>query len=120
MVIWYKNSFLASLVSILGSVMALSSIAMIMEGGENAGAGIAMMVAGVAMIIWGKKISKNKAFKKWWKQIEDNNLEDAVKTDLNTAITIYKKNPTKRTIQEIAKLNPQFATYITQNVAKKK
>ena len=119
MIIWYKNSFLASLVSIFGSVMALGGLVTIVEG-EEFGGGIALIVVGVAMVLWGKKISKNKAFKKWWKQIEDNNLEDAVKTDLNTAITIYKKNPTKRTIQEIAKLNPQFATYITQNVAKKK
>lgn len=117
MVIWYRNSFLASLVSILGGVMFFGGIATIVE---DVAGGIAIMAVGVVMMIWGKVISNNKAFKKWWKQIKDNNLENTIKSDLNTAIAIYQKNPQKRTIKKIAELNPQYATYITENVAKKK
>ena len=117
MVIWYKNSFLASLVSILGGIIFFSGLACITE---DVAAAIGLAAVGVAMMIWGRSISKDKAFKKWWKQIEDNHLESAIAQDLNTAITIYQKNPDKRTIKKIEELNPQFATYITENIAKKK
>lgn len=117
MIIWYKNSFLASLVSIIGCITAVGGIATFSE--DVAGA-IALIAVGVALAIWGRSISKNKSFKKWWKQIEDNNLETAIARDLNTAIAIYQKNPDKRTIKKIGELNPQFATYIEEKVAKKK
>ena len=117
MVIWYKNSFLASVVSIIGGIMFFGGIATF---ASNVAGAIAMMAVGVVLMIWGKRISDNKAFKKWWKQVEDNNLESAIAQNLNTAITIYQKNPQKRTIKKIEELNPQFATYITENIAKKK
>ena len=117
MVIWYKNSFLASVVSILGGIIFFGGLATITE---NVAGAIALVAVGVALMIWGRSISKNKSFKKWWKQVEDNNLEPAIARDLNTAITIYQKNPEKRTLKKIEELNPQFATYIRENIAKKK
>ncbi len=112
MIIWYRNSFLASVVAILGSALALIGIVMISEG-EVAGA-IAMIAIGVALVLWGKKISRDKAFKTWWKQITDHNLEPAIAQDISIAITIYNKNPEKRTLDKIARLNPAAAAQIRQ------
>ena len=118
MFFWYKNSFLASIVSIFGCALAMGGIAMFNNG--EASTAVIMIILGVALAILGKIISSNKAFKKWWKQVKDNNLESVVATDLNMAITVYKKNPQNRTIKKIATLNPSFAQQIEQSIAKKK
>ena len=117
MILWYKNSFLASIVSILGCILIIGAIA---NFGDDPAMAVCYILIGVALAIWGKLISDNKSFKKWWKQIEDNNLEAAVAKDLNIAIAIYRKNPHRRTIKKISTLNPTFAEYIRQNIASQK
>ena len=117
MIFWYKNSFLASVVSIFGCGLAMVGLA---SFGDSILMALVFLAIGFALMVWGRIISDNKAFKKWWKQIKDNNLEPVIAKDLNTAIAIYRKNPDGRTISEIAKLNPSFAAYIQQNIAAKK
>ena len=117
MILYYKNSFLASVVSILGCVFIITGVVGIVEG--EAG-GIVAMIPGVALAIWGRIISDNKAFKKWWKQVEDKNLEPVIARDLETAIAVYNKNPQNRTIKKIETLNPAFAEHIRKSIAKKK
>ncbi len=117
MIFWYKNSFLASVVSILGCAMVMAGIASFEDDTTLA---VILILIGLVFAVWGKLISNNKAFKKWWKQVKDNNLESAVAKDLNTAISVYQKNPQRRTIKKIATLNPAFAEYIQQNIANKK
>ena len=117
MVFWYKNSFLASLVSIVGCLMVMGGIATF---GDEAVTAVILILIGIALAIWGKVISANKAFRKWWRQVEDKNLEDVISKDLNTAITVYQKNPQRRTIKKIATLNASYAEYIQQNIANKK
>lgn len=110
MVLWYKNSFLASVVSILGCILVITGIGIAGEGDVTATA--LLILCGIPLIIWGKVISNNKAFKKWWKQVTDANLEPQIAQDVNTAIAIYNKNPQKRTLQKIAALNPAAAAQI--------
>lgn len=117
MFLWYRNSFLASVVSIFGCGLIMVAIMGLVEG---APAALVCAIPGVALAVWGKKISGDKSFKKWWKQIQDNNLEPVIARDLNTAIAIYQKNPQPRTINKIATLNPSFAQHIQQNIAAKK
>jgi len=117
MIFWYKNSFLASFVSILGCAMVMGGIA---SFGDDIAAAVVLILIGVAFAIWGRVISDNKAFKKWWKQVEDNNLEEVIAKDLNAAIAVYQKNPQRRTIKKIAALNPAFAEHIQQSIANKK
>lgn len=117
MIFWYKNSFLASLVSILGCVMVMGGIATF---GEDAGAAIIFIIIGIAMAIWGKSISEDKAFKKWWKQVEDNNLEPQISQNIQLAVDIYNKNPQKRTLDKIEQLNPAAAAHIRNSIANKK
>lgn len=123
MIIGYKNSVLATLVSIIGCASVFGGIAIVIEDGwsdsETLSFAILMIVSGLTLAFLGKYISNNKAFKKWWKQIEENNLEADIAQNLNTAITIYQKNPQRRTIKKIATLNPAFAEYIKKNTSKK-
>lgn len=117
MIFWYNNSFLASVVSILGCCLAMVGLS---SFGDSILMALILFAAGFALMVWGRIISDDKAFKKWWKQIKDNHLEPVIARDLNTAIAIYQKNPDGRTISEIAKLNPSFAAYIQKNIVSKK
>lgn len=113
----YTNSLLASIISLFGCGMIMVGIASFADDILMA---IFFLVVGFALAVWARQISDNKSFKKWWKQVKDNNLEPVIAKDLNTAIAIYNKNPNFRTIQKIAELNPGFGAYIQQNIANKK
>ena len=119
MIFYHKNSFLASLVSIFGSLFIIAGIAAFAEGEILPGIGsILLSLPFLGLAQW---IADNKAFKKWWKQITDNHLEPHIAASVDYAIAIYKKNPQKRTIEAIRKLNPYAADEIERNhVAKKK
>lgn len=117
MVFWYKNSFLASVVSILGSVIALAGIA---SAADDPAITVVCVIAGIAMIVCGKFISNDKAFKKWWKQVKDANLEPQIAQNVQTAIAVYNKNPQKKTLKKIAELNPAAAEQIERSLAAKK
>lgn len=95
----------------------MAGIATFSEG--DISLGVALILLGIPFAVWGKIISGNKAFKKWWKQVTDNNLEPAIANDLNVAISVYQKNPQNRTIKKIESLNASYAEYIRQNVANK-
>ena len=117
MILFYKNSFLASVVSILGCICVMVGVLEFdMLHTEEL---ITVFAIGAALLIWGKKISADKSFKKWWKQVEDANLINAIRTDSNVAITIYQKNPCKATLKKIQELNPAAAELIAQSKAKK-
>ena len=117
MILWYKNSLLASIVSILGCALTMAGIAGVFDGETEL---LVAVIPGIAMAVWGKIISNNKAFNKWWEQIKEKNLEPVIAQDLNTAIAIYNKNPQKRTLKKIETLNPVFADHISQQLATKK
>lgn len=101
-----------------GSLLALIGITSINDG--DTGIGVLMIVGGIALIIAGKLISNEKAFKTWWKQVTDANLEPQIAQNVSTAIAIYNKNPQKRTLKKIAELNPAATVQITQMLADKK
>jgi len=117
MVLWYKNSFLASLVSILGCICLMGGIMGAAEGEE----GMAFLIlVGIPLIVWGKIISNNKAFKKWWKQIEEKNLEPQLPQSVELCKIIYSKNPCKRTLKKLAQYNPTAVQVIEEEEAAKK
>lgn len=118
MIRWYKNSFLASVVSIIGCIAILAGIYGIAE--ETVAEGVVAIVVGLALAILGKHISENKSFKTWWKQVTDANLEPQIAQSLDIAIQIYNKNPQKRTLKKIAELNPAAAENIEKQLAAKK
>ncbi len=113
MIIYYTNSFLASAVSILGCALCVGGIVAAFEGSPE---GLTLLLIGIPLAIWGKIISKNKEFKKWWKQIEDENLVGQIASSVDTAALIYSKNPDKRTLKKIEELNPTAAQYIKNSI----
>ena len=113
----YKNSKLATIISLIGCGLVTAGIA---GYNENSGASIGAILVGIPIAILGRQISRAKSFKTWWKQIENNNLEPVIAQDLDTAISIYKKNPQRRTLKKIESLNPQFAAHIKQNIVGQK
>ena len=117
MIRWYKNSFLASLVSIIGCLLILGGIATF---SESIGAAILIIVIGLALAVWGKIISDNKAFKTWWKQVVDAGLVPQIAVNTATALAVYNKNPQKRTLQKIRELNPTAAQQIQASIDAKK
>jgi hypothetical protein len=117
MILWYKNSFLASVISILGSIVALGGIASFEDDPTIT---VIAVIAGIALLICGKLISNDKAFKKWWKQVKDAGLEPQIAQNVETAIAVYNKNPNNKTLKKIAQLNPAAAERITALLAAKK
>ncbi len=115
--IWYRNSIAASVVSLFGCCLILGGICLFPEG-EIFG-GISILAVGIGCAIWGKKISDDKAFKTWWKQVEDANLQGAIAQNANLAIQIYNKNPQERTLKKLETLNPGAVQYIRANIGKK-
>lgn len=116
MILYYRNSFLASIVSIIGCGMVLYGIVSITEG--EAATGLGKIVMAVPFLIGGKWISSNKAFNKWWKQVKDLNLEPEIAKSVDTAVAVYAKNPEKRTLEKIRELNPAAAAQIERGIAK--
>ncbi len=111
MVFWYPNSFLASIVAILGSVIGVLGVLYFEESIPLA---IVLIVIGIALILLGRKISGDKAFKMWWKQVIDAGLEPRIAEDAQLALAIYKKNPEARTAKKLIALNPSAALVITE------
>lgn len=118
MAIWYKNSFLASAVSIIGSALGISGIKAIVGG--HFAPGITLVIAAVPLLILGRYISNRKSFNTWWKVVADAGLEPQIAQSYSVALRVYRKNPCKRTLKKIAKLNPDAAEAIRQQLADKK
>ena len=70
---------------------------------------------GIALMICGKLISNRKAFKKWWKQVEDAGLEEHIRNDIAVAKVVYSKNPIRATLKKIESLNPAAAEAIRED-----
>lgn len=121
MIVWYyRNSVLASIVSILGSVAVVGGVAM-MPGGDTGMiiAGVFLIAAGIAMMIGGKFISRNKSYKKWWEEILTKVPPAHIAGNVNLAIQVYNANPKNWTLKKIEELNPTAAQLIRYQKAKK-
>ena len=110
--VFYRNSILASIISIIGCAAVLVSIP------EIAVAWPATIV-GVAMCILANTISDNKAFKTWWDTVIGTGVAARMKTERELCIEVYKKNPKKQTLKKIREINPEAAEWIEQNILKK-
>ena len=117
MIRWYRNSFWASVVSIIGCVLILGGIGTF---SESIGGAIVMIILGFVLAVCGKNISENKAFKTWWQQVVDAGLVPQIAQNTATAIAVYNKNPQDRTLQKIRELNPAAAQQIAASIAANK
>lgn len=65
MIFWYKNSFLASVLSVGGCALIIAAIGEIISGSGELSVGGALLAIGIglALAFLGKKVSDNKAKK---------------------------------------------------------
>ena len=108
MILYYQNSFLASVVSIFGCLMILMGV---MDAVHEK---YLLIGLGIVLLICGKLISNRKAFKKWWKQVEQANLVEKIRSDVEIAKIVYSKNPIRATLKKIEALNPAAAEAIRE------
>ena len=94
MIFYYKNSFLASLVSIFASGLAMMGILALLD--KEILMGIVFLVISIPLFLLGKQISVRKSFKKWWKNLEESGVIAQAAASREVAIAVYQKNPTKQ------------------------
>ena len=108
MFFYYQNSFLASVASIFGCLMIFMGLT------DTIHEKFLFIGLGLVLVIAGKLISKRKAFKKWWEQVEDAGLEEHIRNDIAVAKVVYSKNPIRATLKKIESLNPAAAEAIRE------
>ena len=102
----YKKCFLASFVSILGTVFLALGIGLL---AEDVGAAIACAIGGILLMVWASDIAKRKQFKQWIKQLTASGIVAQLADSRELCLQMYKANPSKRTIRFIAQHNPSVA-----------
>ncbi len=112
MVLYYRKSFIASMISIVGCTLIIMGFA---DGFQ-----IVPILCGIPFLIGGKLYSNwvagRKAFNRWWKQVKDANLEPRIAESTELAFEIYQRNPEKRTLEKIRTLNPEAAARIENSL----
>lgn len=114
----YKNSILASIISIFSYLIMLGGI-MIAFDGEILG-GILLFVAGVGVAALAAWVSQQASFRKWIKKLKKDGIIDRARTDGNLAVQIYNANPKPQTLKYLRSVNPAAAEHIARQVAAKK
>ena len=112
---FYKNSFLASLISIFGSMMIALGICLLFE---DLTAGIIFVVSGAVFSLWASAISERKRFKLWIKDLKKKGAIEQLSSSRELCWQMYQANPNKRTIKFIAKHNPVVAEEILSSLKK--
>lgn len=110
----YKNSVVASILSVCGYVAAIAGIIAAFSG--SVVAGIISVLAGIGLVFWAAAISQNKQFKIWKNKIEASGLAGRIKADVNTAVMVYNSNPDKKTLAYISQLNPTAGSLIAESI----
>lgn len=109
----YKNSGLATFVSVIGALFQYGGVLCLFSG-LIPGALVCIPI-GILLYFAGEKIS----FNKWVKLLQSKGLEEQIRTDANVAVQVYNANPGKNTLAYISSLNPQAGEQIAQSVNKK-
>lgn len=122
---YYKNSFLASVISIISSVLGMFGGLMIaisiLDGDfENILPALCCLAIAVCGGALASNISKNKANTQWWKeQITQQNREGEIRNSVDFCFQVYNANPNEWTLQQIENRNPAAAAQIRQALAAK-
>ena len=114
---YYKNSVLASLVSIFGCAFIYIGAMGCLQ--EHEPAALALVPIGLLPFYAASKISEHKAFRKWRKTLREKGVEEQMRSDLPLAVSVYNSNPGKSTQKYIATLNPAAGQYIASSLAAK-
>lgn len=109
----YKTSALATFVSIIAAVCVWGGVAAVFNGIVLGG--IVIGVIGMFIHIWADEIGEKAAFEKWTKELKLRGYTNKVaEGNFEVALALYKQNPTERTIQYFASLNPQVGARLRE------
>lgn len=112
----YKNSILASIVSIYGSLCVFAGVSLITQ---SILACILVIVYGAFHCWLGAYISERANYKAWKKEIEKKVDIERIKKEIYFAVKVYNTNPCNMVLKYIRNLNPEAAEYIKQRIAEK-
>lgn len=114
----YKNSILATLMSIFGYGVILMGGMLLLD--KTYIEGVIMLILGVALKVWADSVSENKRLKVLKKDLEARGLVPEIRASVRTAIEVYNMLPSKKMLAYIRTLNPEAADNIAQQLAAKK
>jgi len=114
----YKNSALATVVSVIGSLFELGGITTMVNGGlDYLLVGFLLALWGAAHFVAAERLSDYAQYRTWKRQIEQKVDAEQIMQDEALAISIYSTNPCKRVLKYIQNLNPTAAEQIQQQIA---
>lgn len=123
---YYKNSFLASVFGIAGSLLGamgglLIAVAIIDGAFDMILGGLVCLLIAAVCGGAGSRISAMKSNKTWWnEQIHKQNREREIVNSVDFCFQVYNANPNTWTLEKIEELNAGAAAQIRQALAAKK
>lgn len=115
----YKNSIIASVLSLAGTILALGGVVSLVSS-EPAG-GIVLILLGVAMMLWASSISERKAFRTWLKAAKEKaDIDGMIRASESSAITVYNLRPGKSMLRYICGINHEAGAQIKKRIQETK
>lgn len=120
MLLFYSNSLLASLLSLLSCLGIIYAVLDKFHLLDRFGIGgylpdaffVPALLVCVVGLILARLISDGKSFRKWKKGLEEKGWPEKIRNSKSDAIFIYNYKPERRTLRYIEKLNPEAAAAI--------
>lgn len=108
-IVLYKNSFLANVISLNGTIFGVVTIYMLYGKYITITEAIFPIILSILSFLIAKKISENKAEKTWWKSIIEKVPESEIAASAQNMMKVYNASPKKsRTYKRLKKLNPEI------------
>lgn len=115
----YKNSFLASIVSILGTGVALCGLMALLS--REIAVGIVAILLGFGLMVLASSISDRKAFRTWLKEAKKKtDIDGMIRASVSSAIAVYNLYPGTYMLSYVSNLNPEAGRQIRQYLADQK
>lgn len=123
----YKNSVLATIISLLSRITALFGFAMAIGGvmggefGMLGGGAALFVIFGIGGGVLAENINIQQSNVKWWKEaIVKQGWEAQISNSVEVCFQVYNANPRPWPLNKIRELNPSAAAQIQQALAAKK
>ena len=117
-IIIYRNSVLATLVSIAGTILLILGLSAMFY--DTWYTGLTLMTIGLGLMLGAYFMAKRVGFKKWIKQLKAKGVIDELPNSEALCIKLYQSNPCKRTLAFIHKCNTEAADYISKFIVTQK
>ena len=111
---YYKSSKSATVYWWIGILFAASGIGNVM--GRMPLFGLGTIVIAFFFGILAENDVEEKTMRHWKQGLD----EDGIRANLSEAVQAYNRNPCRRSVNYIRRLNPEAADYILRNAGKKK